>query len=77
MTQFESQFKSKVNIVSINVDQTKTAEYKKFANLTDNAAGIPHTVWLVKNKPVEAKTGKLTLQQLTEFTRAAWKKVPR
>lgn len=75
MTQFESKFKNKVNLVSINVDQRKTPEYKKFAYLTDQAAGIPHTVWLAKNKPVTAKTGKLTLQQLTQLTNAALKKV--
>lgn len=77
MTQFESKFKHKVNVVSINVDQMKTPEYKKFAYLTDNASGIPHTVWVVKNKAMQAKTGKLSLQKLNDITAALLKKVAR
>lgn len=78
MAQFESKFKNKVNLVTINVDQDKTPEYKKYGYLAQKAAGIPYTVWIdPKRKILSEETGGLSVKQLTDKTNAAIKKAPK
>jgi hypothetical protein len=75
MAQFESKFKNKVNLVTINVDQDKTAEYKKYGYLAQKAAGIPYTVWIdSKRKILSEETGQMDVKQLSDRTTGAIKK---
>ncbi len=66
-TQFESTYKEKLEIVYINVDEKETAEYKKFESFCP--PGIPTTIWFKGGqKPVETKTGSLSVQELTSIS---------
>lgn len=74
MAQFESKYKNKVNIVSINIDDEDTPEQKKYAKAATSEY-IPFTVWLdSKGKPIDEQVGSMTLLQLSQRTEAAIKK---
>lgn len=75
MAQFESKYKAKVNIVSINVDETETPEFKDFKKFADPSDSIPYTVWLDKSgKILDKFSGELSAKQLSEKTDSAGKK---
>lgn len=66
---FQKDYKQKVNIVSINVDED-TPENKKYGELAKAFGGIPYTVWLDSNGKVlqkaEGLVGKDVLVRQTE-----------
>ena len=69
MTQFESKYKSKVNLVSMNSDETDTPEYKKYGKLLEKLSqgGIPLTVWTdSKGKVLDQKLGGLSEKELSD-----------
>lgn len=69
MTQFESNYKSKVNLVSINVDETTTPEFKKYGKLGDLSDSIPFTIWIDPNQKVLDKAvGGLSAADLVKRT---------
>ena len=76
MTQFESKFKSKVNLVSMNSDETDTPEYKKYGKLLEKLSqgGIPLTVWTDgKGKVLDQKLGGLSEKELIDRSQKAIK----
>lgn len=75
-TQFESTYKEKLEIVTINVDERSTKEFASYGQLVQG--GIPHTVWLTQqNKPLSAQTGGLSFDQLKAETEKALAATPR
>jgi len=75
MQAFESSYKSKANMVMINVDEKGTPEYKKYSALVDKVGSIPFTVWLdSKGNSLGEKIGGLSEQELASRTDAAAKK---
>ena len=74
MHAFEQKFKSKVNIVGIDVDDKKSPEMAKHGKLMELTEGIPFTVWLdSKGNVVDQAVGILTEKQLAERTEKAAK----
>ena len=74
-TQFESTYKGKVNLVMINVDEDKTAEFKKYMPLRGKDQMIPATYWVdSKGKVLQTKIGGMDAAQLGKETDAAAKK---
>ncbi len=69
MTQFESKYKSKVNLVNINIDETTTPEFKKYGKLGDLSDSIPFTVWIDSNQKVlDKEAGGLSAADLAKRT---------
>ena len=67
--QFEQAYKSKVNLVMINVDDRKSPEMQKYGEFVQKAGGIPYTVWLdAKGKVLGEKVGGMTAQELSSAT---------
>jgi thioredoxin-like negative regulator of GroEL len=63
-TQFESQYKDKLKLVYVNVDEKTTKEFTQYSKLLGQA--IPHTVWLNKqDQPVNEQTGAMSLSELS------------
>lgn len=76
MTQFESKFKKRVNLASMNSDVTDTPEYKKYGRYLEQLSqgGIPLTVWLdSKGKVLDKALGGLSEKQLSERSEKAIK----
>jgi thiol:disulfide interchange protein len=76
MTQFESNSKKTLNLVSINVDQTDTPEYKKYAPLLEKLSqgSIPLTVWIDdKGKVLDQAVGAVTEKDLLARSQKATK----
>lgn len=47
LTQFESKYKSKINPVSVNVDETGSPEYGKYSELLKtHSRTIPFSIWI-------------------------------
>jgi hypothetical protein len=66
-TQFESTFKTKANIVFINVDEKTNPLAKQYAEYKKGSGGyIPYTVWLKNGKVVDQHVGGLELADLTK-----------
>jgi hypothetical protein len=69
MAQFESKYRSKINIVSINIDETETPEFKKYGKLGDLSESIPFTVWIDSNKKVlDREAAGLSFAELAKRT---------
>lgn len=74
-TQFESTYKSKVNLVMINVDEDKTPEFKKYMKIRGKDQMIPATYWMDSHgKVLQSKIGGLEASQLATETESAVKK---
>lgn len=69
-TQFESTYQSKTYIVTINVDEKDTPEFKQYSGLLGD--GIPLTVWLNKEgKTVGSQLGSASYDTLKSETEKA------
>ena len=76
LTQFESSYKKKINLVSMNVDQDSSPEYKKYGHyLVDLSKGsIPLTVWSdARGKVLDQFLGGLSVKELAARTEKALK----
>lgn len=74
-TQFESAYKSKVNLVLINVDEDKTPEFKKYTPLRGKQQELPATLWVdSKGKVLKTQLNGMTAEQLGKETDALAKK---
>ena len=68
-TQFESAYKKKVNLVMVNVDETTTAEFKKYGKTQQKFDGIPLTLWVdSKGKILKSNVGSMDARQLGSET---------
>lgn len=75
-TQFESTYKSKVNLVMINVDEDKTLEFKKYMKIRGKDQMIPATYWVDNTgKILQSKVGGMSAAQLQAETKTAAEKV--
>lgn len=69
MVQFESQYAKKVNLVMINVDDSKSPEMVKYGEFVKKAGGVPYTVWLdSKGKLMGEKIGGMDATELSKMT---------
>ncbi|MFN8609095.1 MAG: hypothetical protein U0931_16285 [Vulcanimicrobiota bacterium] len=74
-TQFESTYKSKVNLIMINVDEDKTAEFKKYMKIRGKDQMIPATYWVdAQGKVLQSKVGGMSATQLGAETDSAAKR---
>lgn len=65
LTQFESKYKKKFNLVTINVDEKEKPETKRYHKLSKLSESIPFTVWLdSKGNVLDKYAGSLTEKQL-------------
>lgn len=65
--QFESKYQDRMRIVTINVDQRETEEFKAHAKWMQRA--IPHTVWLSrKGALLQQQAGSMSLEQLGQIS---------
>lgn len=74
-TQFESTYKSKVNLVMINVDEDNTPQYKRYTPLRGKDQSLPATLWVdSKGKVLHTKLGAMTAVELAQKTDSVAKK---
>jgi hypothetical protein len=74
-TQFESAYKSKVNLVMINVDEDKSPEFKKYKPMRGKDQMLPATLWVdSKGKVLQTKIGGMDAAQLGAETDTVAKK---
>ena len=74
LTQFESKYKTKVNMVSINVDDSKDPLYEKYVPMLKKLSqgGIPLTVWTdAKGKVLDQALGGLSEKELSDRSQKA------
>ena len=68
LAQFESKYSKKINLVTLDVDEKDTPEFRKYGAGTDKME-LPFTVWLdASGKKLSSKAGNLTAAQLTSLT---------
>ena len=73
-TKFETDYKKKVNLVLVNIEEKGTPELKKYGKLQEDVDGLPLTLWLDANgKVVKSEIGKLEAKQLASQTDKALK----
>ncbi len=69
VTQFESQYNKKVNLVMINVDDKDSPEMKKYGDYVKKAGGIPYTVWFdSKSNVLGEKVGGMDAKEISKLT---------
>lgn len=74
-TQFESAYTNKVNLVMINVDEKRSPEMKKYADIAKTVSSIPATFWVDRNgKVLASKVGTMNAKQLGADTDTATRK---
>ena len=76
LTRFESSYKSKINLVNINVDETSSPEFQKYGTLMKRSPSIPFTLWIdSKGKVLSEERSVMSEGQLAETTQSALKLV--
>lgn len=69
LLKFEGEYKSKVNIVRVDVRNPNSQPYKDYIKLMDSKY-VPHTVIADKDKKLLAKhTGVMTKDDLVKFVK--------
>ena len=76
LTRFESSYKSKINLVNINVDEKSSLEFQKYGELMKRSKSIPFTLWVDSHgKVLREEHSVMTEGQLAETTQSALKMV--
>lgn len=72
LARFESTYKSKINLVNIDVDETGTPEFQKYGDLMRRSPSIPFTLWVdSKGNVLREERSVLSTGQLTQTTEIA------
>ena len=76
LARFESKSKSKINLVSINVDENTSPEFQKYGALMKRSQSIPFTLWVdAQGKVLREERSVLSEGQLEETTQSVLKLV--
>jgi len=69
LLQFEGDYKTKMNIVKVDVNDEDSAEYKKYNSLCKSEY-VPHLIIIDNsNKTLKQHTGAMTKQELIDFVK--------
>ncbi len=70
LLKFEGDYKSKVNIVRVNVRDQNSSDYKEYISLC-KSRGVPHLILIDKNRnTVNQHTGAMTEANLIDFVKS-------
>jgi hypothetical protein len=69
LLQFEGEYKTKMNIVKVDVNDEDSAEYKQYNSLCKSEY-VPHTIIIDSSKKtLKQHTGAMTKQDLIDFVK--------
>lgn len=69
LLQFEGEYRTKMNIIRVDVNNEDSAEYREYNSLCKSEY-VPHIILIDKNrKTLKQQTGALTKQELIDFVK--------
>jgi hypothetical protein len=69
LAQFEQEFRGKLSLVKVDVNDTESDLYKKYIEL-DDSDYVPHIILIdTSNKVLAKHTGQMSRQQLADFVK--------